>query len=65
MLLALRAVIAPPTQAQVFDRRLVQVVLNIMRNAVQASPEGQDCRITLRTRSQRQFTIGAVRHRLR
>jgi two-component system nitrogen regulation sensor histidine kinase GlnL len=44
--------------------QLVQVVLNIMRNAVQASPEGQDCRITLRTRSQRQFTIGTVRHRL-
>ncbi len=44
--------------------QLVQVVLNILRNAVQASIPGQDCEITLRTRSQRQFTIGGRRHRL-
>jgi len=44
--------------------QLIQVVLNIMRNAVQAAKKSEDCHITLRTRSQRQFTIGTVRHRL-
>jgi two-component system nitrogen regulation sensor histidine kinase GlnL len=44
--------------------QLIQVVLNIMRNAVQAAPDRKACRITLRTRSQRQFTIGNDRHRL-
>lgn len=44
--------------------QLVQAVLNIMRNALQAARSLSDCHITLRTRSQRQFTIGAQRHRL-
>lgn len=44
--------------------QLVQAVLNIARNALQASEEGSDCVIRLRTRSQRQFTIGTQRHRL-
>jgi len=44
--------------------QLIQVVLNIMRNAFQAAEKPEDCRITLRTRTQRQFTIGTVRHRL-
>lgn len=39
---------------------LVQAVLNIVRNAAQAG--GTD--ITLRTRAQRQFTIGHARHKL-
>lgn len=42
--------------------QLVQAVLNIVRNAVQAV-EGIG-EITLRTRSQRQFTIGQKRHKL-
>ena len=42
--------------------QLVQAVLNIVRNAMQAA-EG-DCEITLRTRAQRQFTIGTRLHRL-
>lgn len=44
--------------------QLVQVVLNIMRNALQATEKPEDCKITLRTRTQRQFTIGTIRHRL-
>jgi len=44
--------------------QLVQVVLNIMRNAVQAASSRSACTITLRTRSRRQFTIGSERHRL-
>jgi len=44
--------------------QLVQVVLNIMRNAAQANSNHQLCNITLRTRSQRQFTIGTELHRL-
>ena len=44
--------------------QLIQAVLNIMRNALQAAPSVQDCEISLRTRSQRQFTIGTIRHRL-
>jgi two-component system nitrogen regulation sensor histidine kinase GlnL len=44
--------------------QLTQVVLNVMRNAVQAAPDREACRIILRTRSQRQFTIGNERHRL-
>jgi two-component system nitrogen regulation sensor histidine kinase GlnL len=50
----------PPLQA---DRDLlIQAVLNIVRNAVQAL--GESGVITLRTRTQRQFTIGSRRHRL-
>lgn len=41
--------------------QLIQCVLNIVRNAMQASDHST---ITLRTRSQRQFTVGNQRHRL-
>lgn len=44
--------------------QMIQVVLNIMRNALQAATDAQACVITLRTRSRRQFTIGAQLHRL-
>lgn len=45
-----------------YDRaQLIQAVLNIVRNAMQAS---ENCTITLKTRSQRQFTVGTRRHRL-
>jgi two-component system, NtrC family, nitrogen regulation sensor histidine kinase GlnL len=44
--------------------QLIQVILNIMRNALQMAPLPAACTITLRTRSRRQFTIGARRHRL-
>ncbi|MEM9254192.1 MAG: nitrogen regulation protein NR(II) [Pseudomonadota bacterium] len=44
--------------------QLVQAVLNITRNALQAADNLSSCRITLRTRPQRQFTIGNHRHRL-
>jgi two-component system nitrogen regulation sensor histidine kinase GlnL len=44
--------------------QLVQAVLNIMRNALQAADNPDHCTIILRTRSQRQFTIGAQLHRL-
>ena len=44
--------------------QLIQAVLNIMRNALQAAETPDNCRITLRSRSQRQFTIGTKRHRL-
>ncbi len=48
--------------------QLIQVLLNIGGNALQALREnpqpGQRGRILLRSRSQRQFTIGSVRHRL-
>lgn len=44
--------------------QLIQAVLNVIRNAYQAARQPDECEITLRTRSQRQFTIGATRHRL-
>ncbi len=44
--------------------QLIQAVLNIMRNALQAASSPDACTILLRTRSQRQFTIGGHRHRL-
>jgi two-component system nitrogen regulation sensor histidine kinase GlnL len=44
--------------------QLIQVVLNIMRNALQAAADPRTCEITLRTRSRRQFTIGTQLHRL-
>lgn len=45
--------------------QLIQAVLNIMRNALQAAAPALDhCEIILRSRSQRQFTIGATLHRL-
>ena len=40
--------------------QLIQVVLNLVRNALQAGAT----RVELRTRSERQFTIGSTRHRL-
>lgn len=42
--------------------QLIQALLNIVRNAAEAL--GGKGRITLRTRTQRQFTIGQKRHRL-
>jgi len=44
--------------------QLVQAVLNVMRNALQAAADPKDCKITLRSRSQRQFTMAARRHRI-
>ena len=44
--------------------QLIQAVLNIMRNALQAADDPGTCQITLRSRSQRQFTVGTRRHRL-
>lgn len=44
--------------------QLIQVVLNIMRNAMQVAPDPDTCVITVRTRSRRQFTIGTELHRL-
>ncbi|KRW58991.1 nitrogen regulation protein NR(II) [Pseudomonas sp. TTU2014-080ASC] len=47
--------------------QMIQAVLNIVRNAMQAlaySTEQHPGRITLRTRTMRQFTIGHTRHRL-
>ena len=46
------------------EEQLIQAVLNIVRNALEASRDRATCEITLRTRSQRQFTIGETRHRL-
>ncbi|MCH8542552.1 MAG: nitrogen regulation protein NR(II) [Alcanivorax sp.] len=46
--------------------QMVQVVLNLVRNAVQALTEAriEDARVILRTRVLRQYTIGTVRHRM-
>ncbi len=46
--------------------QLLQVVLNVMRNAAQALQESGTnfARVVLRTRVQRQFTIGKQRHKL-
>ncbi|MBA1289996.1 nitrogen regulation protein NR(II) [Pseudomonas japonica] len=47
--------------------QMIQAVLNIVRNAMQAISEEKELRlgrITLRTRTMRQFTIGHTRHRL-
>lgn len=48
--------------------QLIQAVLNIVRNAMQALSEANsnpnDHEITLRSRSQRQFTVGNQRHKL-
>ncbi|MCD6060277.1 MAG: sensory box histidine kinase NtrB [Moraxellaceae bacterium] len=47
--------------------QLIQAILNITGNALQAlmeNPEQKEPCIILRTRHMRQFTIGAVRHRL-
>jgi len=50
----------PPLVAE--PDQLIQAVLNIMRNALQAL--GHQGTIVLRTRTQRQFTIGDVTHKL-
>ena len=42
---------------------LIQAMLNLVRNALQAL-KGRSGSITLRTRAQRRFTIGSVLHRL-
>lgn len=44
--------------------QLIQATLNIVRNAVQAVSGQKDAQIVLRTRTQRQLTIGTTRHRL-
>ncbi len=44
--------------------QIIQAILNIVRNAVQAATDLDQCVIKMRTRAQRQFTIGASRHRL-
>jgi len=45
--------------------KLIQAIINIVRNAMQATKNNEGDRvITLRSRVQRQFTIGAHRHRL-
>ena len=44
--------------------QLIQAILNILRNALEATEAQPRCELTLRTRSQRQFTIGDKRHRL-
>ncbi len=43
---------------------LVQALLNIVRNAAQALSETPNPTISLKTRVERQFTIGTMRHRL-
>ncbi|WP_442488044.1 nitrogen regulation protein NR(II) [Halomonas litopenaei] len=48
------------------EAQLIQAVLNVARNAVQALVESETPNpvMTLRTRARRQFTLGAQRHRL-
>ncbi|MEH6470458.1 MAG: nitrogen regulation protein NR(II) [Halopseudomonas sp.] len=48
------------------EEQLIQAVLNVVRNSLQALQESatQAPRICLRTRAIRQFTLGAERHRL-
>lgn len=44
--------------------QLIQAILNITRNALQACEGQASCELTLRTRVLRQFTIGSNRHKL-
>jgi two-component system nitrogen regulation sensor histidine kinase GlnL len=44
--------------------QLIQSVINIVRNALQAASDLDQCKIILRSRSQRQFTVGTQLHRL-
>ncbi|MEH6628721.1 MAG: nitrogen regulation protein NR(II) [Motiliproteus sp.] len=48
------------------EEQLIQAVLNVLRNGVQALTESNtdSPRVVLRTRAVRQFTLGAERHRL-
>lgn len=43
---------------------LIQALLNILGNALQATEAQPQCALTLRSRSERQFTIADTRHRL-
>ncbi|HEB57691.1 MAG TPA: nitrogen regulation protein NR(II) [Gammaproteobacteria bacterium] len=53
----------PSIPALIGDReQLIQAVLNIVRNAIEAGGEGAE--VVLRTRVLRKFTIGTTRHRL-
>jgi two-component system nitrogen regulation sensor histidine kinase GlnL len=58
----------PSIPEVLMDReQMIQAVLNIMRNAMQALAGQNELglgRLTLRTRTLRQFTIGHIRHRL-
>ncbi|WP_313514886.1 nitrogen regulation protein NR(II) [Pseudomonas sp.] len=58
----------PSIPEVLIDReQMIQAVLNIVRNAMQALSAQNDLqlgRISLRTRTLRQFTIGHIRHRL-
>ena len=56
----------PSIPELVADReQLIQAVLNVVRNAMQAIAGGQgDGLVTLRSRTRRQFTIGGARYRL-
>lgn len=55
-----------PSLPDIFADRsqLIQALLNIVQNALQAATSDEECVIALRSRSQRQFTIGPQRHRL-
>ncbi|WP_162845984.1 nitrogen regulation protein NR(II) [Seongchinamella sediminis] len=55
-----------PSLPEIFGDRsqLIQALLNIVRNALEAASSESECVIALRSRSQRQFTIGSRRHRL-
>lgn len=55
-----------PSIPELFGDRsqLIQAVLNVVRNALQAAESEDACVITVRTRTRRQFTIGNRRHRL-
>lgn len=55
-----------PSIPEIFcaDEQLVQALLNVARNAMQALEGIPDAAITLSTRAGRQFTIGSERHRL-
>lgn len=46
------------------ESQLIQAILNVVRNAVQALSETEDPRIQICSRGIRQFTIGQHRHRL-
>ncbi len=51
-------------ELRVDSDRLIQALLNIVRNAARAVDGVEGGRVTLRTRVLRQFTIGQYRHRL-
>ena len=55
----------PSIPEVVVDReQIIQAVLNILRNALQAIGSKKPGSITLRTRTRRQLTIGGLRHKL-